>query len=231
MKTLGLIGGTTWVSTADYYKIINKLTNERLGGNNAAKLLLYSINFEELKLLTEANKWEEISKNFTDIAKRLEYAGADCIVLCANTPHLFAEIIQKQIGIPILHIAEATAKEIAKQKLKTVALLGTKVTMEQPFYKNILLKYGIKTIIPEEDERDFIHQSIFNELGLDIFKKETKLKYLEIINTLQQKGAEGVILGCTEIPLLIKQEDCNIITFDTLLLHAKSAVDYSLSVS
>jgi aspartate racemase len=228
MKTLGLIGGTTWLSTVDYYKIINRLTNEKLGGGNSAKLLLYSLNFEDLRVLTETNNWEQIGKNLIDIAKNLENAGAECIVLCANTPHLFAHEVQQQIKIPILHIAEATAKEIVKQKIKTVGLLGTKPTMEQPFYKNILLKYGIETIIPDEDSRDFIHKTIFDELGNEIFKEETKIKYLEIINQLQKEGAEGIILGCTEIPMLIKPEDCNIITFDTLKIHAEFAVDFAL---
>jgi aspartate racemase len=229
MKTLGLIGGTTWVSTVDYYKMINRLIKEKIGGNNTAKLYLYSLNFEELRKLTESDNYDQISRNFAEIAKKLENAGSDCIVICANTPHMFAEEIQQHINIPILHIAEATAKEIVKHKIGTVALLGTKVTMEKNFYKNILSKYGIKTIIPDEQNREFINQSIYTELGKEIFKKETKQKYLEIIKQLQQDGAEGIILGCTEIPFLIKQEDCDIKTFDTILIHAKCAVDFALN--
>jgi aspartate racemase len=229
MKVIGLIGGTTWVSTVDYYKIINRVTNERLGGNNSAKLLLYSINFDELRKLVEADNYGQIEKDFIAIAKKLEAAGADCIVICANTPHMFYDGIQKEIGIPILHIAEATSKEIMKNNLKTVGLLGTKATMEMDFYKNILLKHGIKTLIPGEENRNFINESIYKELSKEIFKKETKERYVEIIAGLQRDGAEGVILGCTEIPLIIHQEDCKIKTFDTTLIHASYAVDFALS--
>jgi aspartate racemase len=231
MKTLGLIGGTTWVSTIDYYKAINSLTNERLGGDNTAKLLLYSLNFEDLRNLVQTDNFEQIARNLIIIARKLENAGAECLLLCANTLHLLAKEVQDEIDIPILHIAEATAKEIVKQKISKIALLGTKVTMEKPFYKNILSRYGIKTIIPDSINREFIDFSIFNELGKDIFKEETKLKYLEIIKQLQQEGADGIILGCTEIPMLIKKEDCQIPTFDTLQIHAKYAVDFALSDS
>jgi aspartate racemase len=229
MKTLGLIGGTTWVSTIDYYKTINSLTNERLGGDNTAKLLLYSLNFEDLRKLAQTDNFEQIARNLIIIARKLEKAGAECLLLCANTLHLVAKEIQDEIDIPILHIAETTAKEIIEQKIKKVALLGTKVTMEKPFYKNILSLYNIKTIIPDVINREYINDSIFNELGKDIFKNETRQKYLEIIKQLEMEGAEGVVLGCTEIPMLIKKEDCQIPTFDTLQIHAKYAVNFALS--
>ncbi len=229
MKTLGLIGGTTWVSTIDYYKTINNLINEKLGGDNTARLLLYSLNFAELRKLAETDNFEQIARNLVIIAQKLENAGAECLLLCANTLHLVAKEVQQEINIPILHIAEATAKEISKQKISKVALLGTKVTMEKPFYKNILSVQGIKTIVPDAINREFINHSIYNELGKDIFKNETKLKYLDIIKQLQLEGAEGVVLGCTEIPMLIKKEDCDIPTFDTLLIHAKYAVEFALS--
>lgn len=228
MKTLGLIGGTTWVSTIDYYKTINSLVNEKLGGDNTAKLLLYSLNFAELRKLSESDNFEQIARNLIIIARKLENAGAECLLLCANTLHLVAKEVQQEINIPILHIAEATAKEISKQKIEKVALLGTKVTMEKPFYKNILSMHGIKTIVPDAINREFINYSIYNELGKDIFKNETKVKYLDIIKQLQLEGAEGVVLGCTEIPMLIKKEDCDIPTFDTLLIHAKYAVEFAL---
>lgn len=228
MKTLGLIGGTTWISTTDYYKYINQLTNERLGGENSARLLLYSVNFQEIKELADAGDWEQIGSILSDAAVRIENAGAEALMLCANTMHLVAETVQQNISIPILHIVDATAQEIERRKIKRVGLLGTKFTMEKDFFKKRLLEYGIETIVPEPEERDFIHSSIFSELGKNIFKDETKKKYLEIAENLQMKGAEGVIFGCTEIPSLIKAEDCSIASFDTTLIHAKYAVDYAL---
>lgn len=228
MKTIGLIGGTSWVSTADYYKFINQFTNERLGGVNAATIILYSVNFQEFKALADANNWDQVGEWFSDIAKRLEQAGADCILLCSNTSHIVADTVQKIIRIPLIHIADETAKEIAAQKFKTVSLLGTKFTMEHSFFKERLSKHGIQAIIPDTDERDFIHASIFAELGKGIFKDETKKRYLETIENLQRKGAEGTIFGCTEIPLLIKQSECSTPVFDTTMIHAKAAVEFAL---
>lgn len=229
MKTLGLIGGTSWVSTIDYYRYINQMTNERLGGLNYAELLLYSLNFDQVKKLADANDWEKFGELFSGVAQNLENAGADAIVLCANTSHIVAEFIESRIKIPLINITDATAKEISKQNLKTIALLGTKFTMENDFYKKTLLRYDIETIIPNAEERDFIHNSIFDELGRDILTAETKQKYLEIIENLRQRGAEGVIFGCTEIPLLLRREDCDIPSFDTTQIHARYAVDFALS--
>jgi len=229
MKTLGLIGGTTWVSTIDYYKYINQLSNERLGGSNSARLLLFSVNFQEIKDLGDADNWEQIGNILSDAAKRLENAGADALMLCANTMHIAAETVQQSISIPLLHIVDATAKEIEKQKMGKVGLLGTKFTMEKEFFKQGLLNYNIETIIPDSDDREFIHSSIYSELGKNIFKDETRQKYLEITKNLQMKGAEGVIFGCTEIPMLIKPEDCDVASFDTTLIHAKYAVDFALA--
>lgn len=229
MRTLGLIGGTSWVSTIDYYKYINQMVNEKLGGINSAKLFLYSINMEELFKFGSANDWNGLAKFLSDIAKKLETAGAEALIFCANTPHIAADAVQKNIGIPLIHIAEETAKEIVKHKINTVALLGTKITMEQDFFRTRLLKYGIETLIPNaEGDMEFIHNSIFAELGKGIFSSETKKKYLEIIEKLKKSGAQGVILGCTEIPILIKQEDCSIKTFDTTLIHARAAVEFML---
>ena len=228
MKTLGLIGGTSWVSTLDYYRIINQQTNERLGGLNSAKIFLYSLNFEEFKPPADPNQWGPIADALSSIAQRLEKAGADCIVICANTPHLVADVIQGNIHIPLIHIAEVTAKEIKKQGIQTVGLLGTKFTMEQNFFKDRLSRQLIKPLIPEADEREFIHYSIFNELGKGIFSPETKAKYISIIDKLIEQGAEGIIFGCTEIPMLIKPEDCSVPVFDTTLIHAKAAVEFAL---
>lgn len=228
MKTLGLIGGTSWVSTIDYYKIINQEINKYLGELNSAKMFLYSLNFEEFKRSADLGSWLQIAEMLTDISLRLQSAGAECIVLCANTPHIAADIIQQNIKIPLIHIADATAKEILKIKINKVGLLGTKITMEQPFFKERLLKSGIKTIIPNESEQDFIHASIFTELGKGIFSNKTKEKYLNIIHGLIKQGAEGIILGCTEIPMLIKPGECPVTSFDTTDIHAKAAVEFAI---
>ncbi len=228
MKTLGLIGGTTWVSTVDYYRLINQQVNKKLGGLSSAKILLYSVNFAEFNPPTDPNEWGEITKKFSDISKNLERAGADCIVFCANTPHIIADDIQRIIGIPIINIAEATAKEVSRHNVKKVGLLGTRITMEQSFYKEKLLKYGVTVVIPEFEERKFIHSSILDEMAKEIFKEETKQRYLKIINKLILEGVEGIVLGCTEIPIIIKQEDCPIPLFDTTLIHTSAIVNFAL---
>jgi aspartate racemase len=229
MKTLGLIGGTTWVSTIDYYRLINQQINKKLGGLNSAKIFLYSVNFAEFNPPTDPSEWGKLTDKFTDISKSLEKAGTDCIVFCANTPHIIADDIQRLINIPIINIAEETAKVISQQKYKKVGLLGTRITMEQPFYKDKLLKYGISVITPDYEERKFIHSSILDEMAKDIFKEETKQKYLKIIDKLILEGVEGIILGCTEIPILIKQDDISVPSFDTTLIHASAIVDFALS--
>jgi len=229
MKTLGLIGGTSWVSTIDYYRYINQLANEKRGGLNYAPILLYSISFNDVKTLADAGDWEGLGRLLSGIARNLENAGAQAIVLCANTIHIVAEKIEETIQIPLVHITDATAREILRQGLKKVALLGTRFTMDNDFYRERLARFGIEALIPETEERDFIHWSIFEELGKDIFTAETKQKYLEIIENLNGRGAEGVIFGCTEIPMLLKPEDCPIPSFDTTFLHAKAAVDFALT--
>lgn len=232
MKTLGLIGGTSWASTVDYYRIINQRINEKLGGVNSSKIFMYSLNLAELNALLEKNDWKGIAGLFCGIARKLEQAGAECIVICANTPHKAADDVQKAVKIPLIHIAEVTAKEIGKAGLKKVGLLGTKITMEESFFKDRLAKRGVETVIPEnENDRLFIHKSIFNELGKGIFSKETKEKYLGIIDQLVSRGAKGIIFGCTEIPLLLKPEDCPVPVFDTTLIHATAAVEFALGDS
>lgn len=227
MKTIGLIGGSTWVSTVDYYRTINQLTNQKLGGKHSAAILMYSLKFHEFSDLVLQEKFNEVEKYISDIAINLEKAGADCLLICANTPHMFASAIQERIKIPLLHIAEATAKEILCKGIKKVGLLGTRPTMEQDFYKDKLKKYGIETVIPDEEDRIFVEETIFNEFSKEIFLPETKKRYLEIIQKLKQQGAEGAILGCTEIPILIKQSDCDIPVFDTMFLHSRMAVEYA----
>ncbi len=227
MRKLGLIGGTTWVSTVDYYKSINQKINNRLGGDYSAELILYSFNFAEFRYTVDDPP--VMAKKLIEAAVKLENAGAEALLICANTPHMAAEEVQQKINIPLINIAVETAKAIRSKGLKSAALLGTKYTMEQPFYKNYLSQYEIKTFIPDEEEGAFIHSSIFDELGKEIFTKETKKEYLNIINRLVNAGAECAILGCTEIPLLIKQEDCSIPVFDTLEIHVEAAVNFALS--
>ena len=228
MKTIGLIGGTTWLSTVDYYKLINRKVNEKLGGDSSAKLLLYSVDFAEYRKLAEENNWDEMSRRLCPVAKMLETGGAECLLLCANTLHIIANDIRKSINIPLIHIAEETVNQIKKSGLKKVGLLGTRFTMEKDFYKKILIENQIEPLIPGDDERIFIHNSIFDELGKEIFKPETKKKYIDIIDKLIKNGAEGIILGCTEIPLIIKQEDCPVPVFNTTEIHANAIVEFAL---
>jgi aspartate racemase len=219
MKTLGLIGGTTWHSTTDYYRLINKLVNERLGAANAARLILYSVNFQEFYDTNQREGWQGNQSIVCDIAQKLEGAGAEGLILCANTPHLVADALQDTVDIPLIHIAEATAAEIKKAKLTRVLLLGTGYTMELPFYKDILAKHGIVTVVPEKETRDWINTNIFEELAVGIFKPETKAEYIRIMRDMKEKGVEGVILGCTEIPLIVKPADCPLPAFDTIEIH------------
>ena len=227
MKTIGLIGGTSWYSTIDYYRIINETVNKRSGNNSSAKILLYSVDFGEIVVLTEKGDWEAIAKILCTAAQKLELAGADCILLCANTMHINAEKVEAAINIPLIHVADITVKAIQEKKLSSVLLLGTKYTMSGGFYVTRLRQHGIKTLIPEGDLPNLINATIYNEFGKGIFLPETKKIYLDIIQDFISMGAEGVILGCTEIPLLLKQEDCAIPLFDTTLLHAIAAVDFA----
>jgi aspartate racemase len=231
MKTLGLIDGMSWFSTAVYYKTINQLVNERLGGIHSAKLILYSLNFNDYKVFQDKDDWKQIEIMFSDMAKKIENAGADCLVMCTNTPHLIADKIIQKIKIPLIHIAEETAKEIVRQKITKVGLLGTKFTMENSFFKDKLSKVGIEPIIPEREDRDFIHSSIMNELTKGIYKNEVKNKYLNIIEQLSKEGAQGIIFGCTELSLLLNPSECNIQVFDTTTIHSKAAVDFALQDS
>ena len=227
MKTIGLIGGTSWLSTLEYYRIINETVNEKLGDAHSARCILYSVDFEEDIVKNEYN-WDKIIENYIDTAIKLEYFGADLLIICANTIHKIVEGVQKSIKIPILHIADATGIKIVENGFKKVGLLGTRTTMEENFYKDRLKeKFGIETIIPKENEREIIHKIIHKELTYNIIKDSSKQKYIRIIRNLVDDGAQGIILGCTEIPLLIKQNDVEIPVFDTTNIHAKAAVDYA----
>lgn len=228
MKTIGLIGGTTWYSTIDYYKYINLYTNENLGGDQSARIIINSINYGEIITLTREDRWGEISKIICQAAKQLEQAGADCVLIGANTMHHVASDVSAAINIPLIHIATETAKEIRKLDIDTVALLGTKYTMELAFFRDILQEHGIKTILPAADSMEKINTAIYEELGKGVILDPTKKMFLEIIDKLAGLGADGVILGCTEIPLLIKPADSPLPVFDTTAIHAKAAVNFAL---
>jgi aspartate racemase len=229
MKTIGLIGGTTWYSSIDYYRYINQLVNERLGGDESAPIILNSVNYGEIKKFTQPDDWKAVAKIICEAAKNTEAAGADCLLLGANTMHHIADEVGAAISIPLIHVADAAAKAIQQKDIITVGLLGTKYTMQFDFYKKCLATYNITTLIPDENDAEMINNSIYNELGKGILLPETKQMYLEIIDQLIQQGAEGIIFGCTEIPLLIKQDNSPVPVFDTTLLHAIAAVDFALA--
>jgi aspartate racemase len=226
MKTLGMIGGTGYPSTIEYYRLINEQVNERLGGLNFARCIIYSFNYGDIDALNWQQNMEGLYKLISEAVDTLIVAGAEGILLGANTIHMFADRLQEQIPVPIIHIADATGDAILKKGLKKVALLGTRHTMELDFYRTRLQKKQIEVLIPEAGEREFIHKSILDELVKNIFTPDMKNKYLDIISSLEQKGAEGIILGCTEIPLLVEQKDCDIPLFDTLNIHATAAVEF-----
>lgn len=229
MKTIGLIGGMSWESSAEYYRLINEFVKEKLGNSHSCKSIMYSVDFDEIEKLQHNGQWDELTEIMINICLKLEKAGAEMLVICTNTMHLMAEIMQEKINIPILHIADTVGEKIKNQGLKKVGLLGTKFTMEQDFYKKrILDKFGIEVIIPSEEERNIVHNVIYNELVQGIISDTSREKYKKIISSLTENGAEGVILGCTEIPLLIKQKDSKIPIFDTMTIHAKAAVDFAL---
>ncbi|MBL7695594.1 MAG: aspartate/glutamate racemase family protein [Ferruginibacter sp.] len=229
MKTIGLIGGITWHSTLDYYRLLNEQVQAKLGGVHSAKIILHSVDFAEIKAPTLREDWDEIADIMCSAAKNLETAGADCLVICANTMHNIAHRVEKEISIPLIHIADATARAINEKGLKKVTLLGTKYTMQMDFYKERLAAQGISVIVPAEPDIEFINHSIYEEFGKGIFLPERKQRYLSIIDSLRQQGAAGVVLGCTEIPILIKQEDCPVPVFDTSYLHALAAVEFAVS--
>ncbi|WP_435262567.1 aspartate/glutamate racemase family protein [Tenacibaculum sp. nBUS_03] len=223
MKTIGLIGGITPQSTIMYYQVLNDLASKEYGDKRSAKVIINSVDFGEISKLQSEGKWDVLDGIMANSAKSLENAGATCILICANTMHLTIEAVRKVVEIPVIHIAEATGEQILEKKLSKVALLGTKYTMEKTFYIDVLKNMGIEVIIPEKTDREIVHTIIYDELSEGILKSRSKNIYLDIINKLQKGGAQGVILGCTEIPLLIKQEDVSIPVFDTTTIHAIKA--------
>jgi len=233
MKTIGIIGGVSWASSIEYYRIMNELVRDRLGGVSSAQILMFSIEFGEFskqERLADKGDWTLMTQTILDAARRLKRGGADFIVIASNTINSLAPAVEQDVGLPVLHIADATGAAVRKKGLRTVALLGTKYTMEQPFYRDRLKKYGIRVVIPNEKEREYINAVIFDELCANRIKKESREGYQKIIERLRkEEGAEGVILGCTEIPLLIKQEDVAIPVFDTTAIHSEAAVEFSLN--
>ena len=233
VKTIGIIGGVSWASSIEYYRLMNEMVRDRLGGVNSAQILMFSIEFGEFskqERMADKGDWTLMTQTILDGAQRLKRGGADFIVIASNTLNSLADAIEQKVGLPVLHIADATGKAVRKRGLNTVALLGTQYTMEQPFYQERLGKYGIKVVIPDKKERDYINAVIFDELCANRIRKESKDGFKKIIARLQkEEGAEGVILGCTEIPLLIKQADVSIPVFDTAAIHSAAAVEYSLN--
>jgi len=229
MKTIGLLGGMTSESSTEYYRLINKFTREILGGNHSAKSVMISVDFGEMEPLMESGEWGKLRDKLSGIAKNIENGGADFLVICTNTIHKFADEIGNAINIPILNIIDSVASNIKDQGFKKIGLLGTKFTMEEDFYRLRLKdKHGIDSVIPNKAERDYIHRIIMDELSIGVLKDSSRKKYISIIEELAREGAEGVILGCTEIPLLVKSKDCNIPTFDTTKIHAGAAVSQAL---
>ncbi|WP_252106632.1 MULTISPECIES: aspartate/glutamate racemase family protein [unclassified Halomonas] len=229
MRTIGVLGGMSWESTQSYYQALNEGVNEALGGLHSASLIMESVDFAEIEALQRAGDWHTAGEYLAQAAKRLERAGAGCLVLATNTMHKVAPAIEAAIDIPLLHIADATAEQCQKDGIKRVGLLGTRFTMEQDFYKARLKeRYGIDVVIPTDDERESVHRIIFEELCRGEIKEESRKRYLDIIEGLQAEGAEAVILGCTEIALLVEQQHTSVALFDTTALHAAKAVAWSL---
>ena len=228
MKTFGLIGGMSWESSAEYYRIINEEVKQRLGGFHSAKCILYSVDFEEIELCQRNGEWEKTAEILTAAARSLEAAGADFIVLCTNTMHKVSNVIQAGVGIPLLHIADITAQQVLSKGIKIIGLLGTSYTMEQDFYKSRLESKGVRVLIPNKTDRAIVNTVIYNELCLGKILDESRAEYNRIIDDLIEQGADGIILGCTEIGLLVRPNDSKVPLFDTTLIHALGAVDYAL---
>jgi len=230
MKTIGLLGGMSWKSTLEYYRLLNELTKAQLGGLHSAPCAIYSVDFHQIARLQGEDKWEDLKKLMIDYAQKIQNCGAQALLICANTMHKLAEAIQEHITIPLLHIVDATAQEIKKCGITKAALLETRLTMEESFYRErISGQHGIEVLIPPENHREMVERIIFGELVVGKMLEESKKTLVKIMAELVHLGAEGIILDCTEIPLLVKQEDSPVPLFDTMLLHAKAAVQWALS--
>jgi aspartate racemase len=229
MKTIGLIGGMSWESSIEYYRIINQTVNARLGGVHSAQSLMYSFDFAEIEALQRDGDWNQMTQEMVNAAQTLEQGGADLLVICTNTMHRMADDVQAAVSIPLLHIADTAAQAIKAQNIDTVGLLGTRFTMEGDFYRMRLEeKHGLKVLIPPETERETVHRVIYEELVKGEIRDSSQNAYIKIIEGLHSRGVQGVILGCTEIPLLVKQSNVAIPIFDTTTIHAQAAVDWAL---
>ncbi len=232
MKTIGLIGGMSWESSLEYYRLVNEMVKNRLGGLHSAKCIMLSVDFAEIEEYQRKDQWEQAAQVLANAGKSLEAGGADCLVLCTNTMYKVVSAIQNATHIPLLHIVDATAHKIQQARMRRVGLLGTRFTMEEDFYKQRLVdQFGLEVIVPEKAQRDMVDRVIFDELVLGEYRPESRQAYRQVIHDLVQRGAECIILGCTEIGLLIKPEDATVPMFDTTSLHAEAAVDFSLSTS
>lgn len=228
MKAIGLLGGMSWESTALYYRWINEQVRERLGGLHSAKIAMVSVDFEEIEILQRQARWREAGEALSIAAHQLEAAGADFLVLCTNTMHKVAKDIERSVDIPLLHIADATAEVVRQSGVRIIGLLGTRFTMEEDFYKGRLEANGLTVLIPEEEDRAIVHDVIFKELVLGAVKDSSRKKFLEIIRKLERRGAQGVIEGCTEIVMLVRQAHTDVRLFDTTSIHANKAVEMAL---
>ncbi|WLD57723.1 aspartate/glutamate racemase family protein [Salinispirillum sp. LH 10-3-1] len=228
MKTIGLIGGMSWESTQTYYRLINQKVRDELGGLHSAKIVLYSVDFAEIEALQHKGDWAATAEILASVGRSVESAGADFLVLCTNTMHKVAPDIERAVSIPLLHIADATANVLKEDGITCVGLLGTKFTMEQAFYLGRLQDHGIQVVVPDEPQRECIHSVIYNELCRGVVTPDSKAVYLDVVASLAERGAQGVILGCTEIGLLIQSSDTDIKLYDTTEIHAEQAVQLAL---
>ncbi len=230
MKTIGLLGGMSWESTQGYYKAINEGIKSKLGGLHSAQIAMYSVDFQPIEILQHEGDWEGTAEILVAASQRIEAAGADCLLICTNTMHKVAPAIEEATTIPLIHIADATARVLVDKGIQKVGLLGTGFTMEQDFYRGRLSdKFGLEVVIPEQSDRDIVHRVIYEELCLGQIKQDSNAEYVRIIADLAAQGAEAVILGCTEIGLLVKQSDTDVPLVDTTMIHAQAAVEFALS--
>ena len=231
MKTIGLIGGMSWESSIEYYRIINETAKTKLGALHSARSIMYSVDFADIETLQHQGRWHEAAQLLMGAAKSLENGGADFVVICTNTMHKVADEIQAHINIPLLHIADATAQRIKESGIRRIGLLGTRFTMEEDFYKaRLAQKYGLDVMIPDAPEREIVHRVIYDELVMGKIRQGSRNKYVDIIERLVRNGAQGVILGCTEMGLLVHPGDCEVPLFDTTRIHAEAAVEYALAL-
>ena len=232
MKTIGMIGGMSWESSVEYYRLTNQAVRQRLGGVHSAKSVMVSVDFGEIEALQVSGRWDEAARMMVQAALQVERGGADFLIICTNTMHRMADEVSQAISIPLLHIADATAEQVRQRGFQRVGLLGTRYTMEEDFYKGRLeSKYGLEVLVPQQAGRDVVHRIIYDELVVGVIKPESKQAYLQVIQALAEQGTQGVILGCTEIGLLVKEADSPLPLFDTTLIHAQAAVEYALQES